>query len=131
MLAALCKSPINTFDEVVKSLMRAENDASNRLWQEIEKFGDPNAFWRLAEKVYGYTGDEKSLKDLIIFFGIDILVRNDAGYPNAGGLAALSFHTANECCGSDEPVYESAGRSAGFPRHRRSDRGGRPCTGSP
>lgn len=73
VLAALCKSPINTFDEVVKTLMRAEKGASNRLRREIEKFGDTQAFWRLAEKAYGYTRNEKSLKDLMLFFVLTYL----------------------------------------------------------
>ncbi|WP_141604545.1 BREX-1 system phosphatase PglZ type A [Terrilactibacillus laevilacticus] len=73
VLSVLCKVSINTMDEVIKALMKAENKDSNQLWESVKKFGDVNRFWRCVENVYGYTSENKSLFDLFIYFMLTYL----------------------------------------------------------
>ncbi|SFG31245.1 BREX-1 system phosphatase PglZ type A [Sporolactobacillus nakayamae] len=68
VLSVLCRNTVNTPDEVVKTLMREYVEESNRSWEAIGKFGDPESFWILMERMYDYTRNERSLQDLFTFF---------------------------------------------------------------
>lgn len=68
VLSVLCRNTINTPDEVVKTLMREYAKESNRSWDAISKFADPESFWLLMERMYDYSRNERSLQDLFTFF---------------------------------------------------------------
>ena len=68
VLAALVKSPFLSLDECVRSLLKEEVKEKNLLWEEVEKFGDAMAFWKLMERYYGYSLEERTLPSLFLFF---------------------------------------------------------------
>ncbi|PWA10019.1 BREX-1 system phosphatase PglZ type A [Pueribacillus theae] len=68
VLAALVKSPMNTLDDVVRTLLKEEAIGKNELWANIEKNGDVETFWQLVERFYGFTSEEQSLSALFTFF---------------------------------------------------------------
>lgn len=74
ILAALAKQPTPDFEDAVRAiLMNSLQEEENTLWQSIIKFGDPDVFWNLNEKFYGYLSSEKSLKGLFTFFVINTI----------------------------------------------------------
>ena len=76
VLAALAKQQTPDFEGTVRVvLMNSLPEEDNALWQSIVKYGDPDAFWDLTEKYYGYVAPEKSLKGLFIFFIINAMSR--------------------------------------------------------
>ncbi len=76
ILCALCKLPIIDFELIVKTLIKEELNEENRYLKNIEKHGDLNSVWKLAENKYGYTLEEKTLENLIIMFMITNLNYN-------------------------------------------------------
>jgi uncharacterized protein (TIGR02687 family) len=68
VLSTLCKSQLNNLDEVIKVLFRELNHENKKAWENIQKFGDEESFWRLVEKHYSYTLEERSLQALFLFF---------------------------------------------------------------
>jgi uncharacterized protein (TIGR02687 family) len=68
VLSALCKIDICDIEEVIKVLFAEELKEKNKYLEAIEKFGDIEAFWRLVEKYYGFSLEDKSLEKLMIFF---------------------------------------------------------------
>ncbi|MFD1363335.1 BREX-1 system phosphatase PglZ type A [Lentibacillus salinarum] len=68
VLAALTKSRTNTMDDIIRTLMLKWHEGDDSVWEAIDKYGDADKFWELAEKYYGYTLREKSLQSLLIFF---------------------------------------------------------------
>jgi len=76
ILSALCKLPYSSLDEVVKSLLIEYAQDGNTYFNEINKFGDIDAFWMLIEKYYGYILEEKTIEHLSVFFLITGLYYN-------------------------------------------------------
>ena len=77
VLAALAKLQTPDFEGAVRAvLMHSLQEEENALWQGIVKYGDPDAFWDLSEKFYGYVAVEKSLKGLFTFFIVNALSRS-------------------------------------------------------
>lgn len=68
VLAALTKSRTNTMDDIIRQLMQKWHEGDESVWEAIRKYGDPDRFWELVEKYYGYPLREKSLQSLLIFF---------------------------------------------------------------
>ena len=76
VMAALAKQQTPDFEGTVRSaLMNSLQEEENALWQSIVKHGDPDVFWDLTEKYYGYIVPEKSLKGLFIFIIINAMSR--------------------------------------------------------
>ncbi|BBN98183.1 BREX-1 system phosphatase PglZ type A [Sporolactobacillus terrae] len=67
VLSVLCKTPLNRTDEIVKQLMRESAAGIDRSWIAIERFANPDAFWKLVAITYGYSEDNPSLNDLFSF----------------------------------------------------------------
>jgi uncharacterized protein (TIGR02687 family) len=65
VLSVLCKVDMPNLEAMMRSLFMEMNQAVNRYWEQIEKFGDPEAFWRLMEKYYGFDCD-KTLEKLLV-----------------------------------------------------------------
>lgn len=70
ILSALCKSPFNHLDEVMKGLFKELNSDKQKSWENIQKYGDEEIFWSLMEKYYHYTIEEHSIQALFIFFAL-------------------------------------------------------------
>jgi uncharacterized protein (TIGR02687 family) len=87
VLSVLCKLPYPDFEEVLKVLLVESVGENRTFYDNIEKFGDPSAFWNLLDKVYGYNQEPKSLDTFAIF----LLV------------SSLSFSVAHEL----PPTWES------------------------
>lgn len=68
VLSALCKLDICDIEAVIKVLFEEELKEKNKHLEAIEKFGDIEAFWRLAQKYYGYNLEDKTLEKLMVFF---------------------------------------------------------------
>lgn len=68
VLSALCKSPLNNLDEVIKVLFRELNQENKKAWEDIQKFGEEESFWMLVEKHYSYTLEDRSIQGLFVFF---------------------------------------------------------------
>ncbi len=66
VLSTLCKLPVANFEQVLKKVLMGELAKENKYIKDIENFGDLDAFWELAEKKYGYVGEDKSLEKLLI-----------------------------------------------------------------
>lgn len=70
VLSVLCKLSIPNFEEVTKVLLKEYLSEDKRYKDNIEKFGDMNAFWDLASKYYGYNLEEKTIGKLMILLSI-------------------------------------------------------------
>jgi uncharacterized protein (TIGR02687 family) len=68
VISTLSKCQLNDLDEVIKVLFRELNQDNQKAWENIQKFGDEDAFWALIEKHYSYTLEERSIQSLFIFF---------------------------------------------------------------
>ena len=42
------------------------SEADNRIWQDILKFGNEEAFWRVVEQEFGFDGPKKNLETLFV-----------------------------------------------------------------
>ncbi len=73
VLAVLCKSSMNTLDDILKTMFIKYEDKDDTVWESIRKYGDEEKFWQLVEKYYGYTLPEQSLQHLLIFFMLTYL----------------------------------------------------------
>lgn len=70
VLSTLCKLEINDLEAALKTLFTEELSDKNKYMEAIEKFGDAEALWRLIEKNYAFTMQDKNLEKLLIFFMI-------------------------------------------------------------
>ena len=68
VLSAICKLTVPDFESVVKTLLIEQAKEETKYYEEIDKYGDIDAFWRIAGKVYGYNLQDRSLEQLMIMF---------------------------------------------------------------
>lgn len=66
VLSVLCRLPAPDFEQVVKKVLISETESENKYLEAIKTFGDIDAFWKLVEKRYGYTFEEKTLSRLLV-----------------------------------------------------------------
>lgn len=76
VLSTLCRLPVADFELVVKKVLMGEAEEENKFMKAISNFGDIDAFWRLAERRYGYALEEKSLEKLFIMLLVTHLSYN-------------------------------------------------------
>ena len=62
ILAVLTKAKIMDMEEIVKFLIKDYLNGSNKVYEDIKKFGNEDALWTLLEKYYGYSFEERSLE---------------------------------------------------------------------
>lgn len=62
ILASLTKVKIMDIEEIIKAIIKDYIDGSNKLYENIKKFGNEDALWELLEKYYGYSFEEKSIE---------------------------------------------------------------------
>ena len=62
VLAVLTKVKIMDIEEIVKALIKDYLNESNKIYEDIKKFGNEDVLWMLLEKYYGYSFEEKSLE---------------------------------------------------------------------
>ncbi len=66
VLSVLCKLPAPNLDNVVRVLLSEMAHGESKVYDEIGKFGNLDAFWTLVSKFYGYNFEEQSLEKLAI-----------------------------------------------------------------
>lgn len=76
VFASLCKIQVLDFELVLKTILMEEINEENKYMNDIKKYGDIEAFWKLVESRYGYTLKEKNLENLIVMFMITNLNYN-------------------------------------------------------
>ncbi len=119
VLSALCKLDMPHFEGVMRRLFAGLLDSEeNKYWEQVEKFGDVDSFWRLAEKYYGFTSSDHTLDRLFASLVLTGLSYNlEAEFPRtwAEALAAkkpdcLVFinHFMNDA--SDKAIYDRLAR---------------------
>ncbi|MBC2398733.1 BREX-1 system phosphatase PglZ type A [Clostridium tetanomorphum] len=62
VLAVLTKVKIMDIEEILKAIIKEYLDGSNKIYEDIKKFGDLDSLWHLIVKYYGYGFEEKSLE---------------------------------------------------------------------
>ena len=62
ILAVLTKVKIMDMEEIVKALIKDYLDGSNKVYEDIRKFGNEDDLWTLLERHYGYPFEERSLE---------------------------------------------------------------------
>lgn len=62
VLAVLTKVKIMDMEEILKAILKEYLDGSNKIYEDIKKFGDLDSLWNLMVKYYGYGFEEKSLE---------------------------------------------------------------------
>lgn len=67
VLSVMCRLPYPDFDEVLRVLLMEEDLENNKYLEAIGKFGRLDVLWNLADKYYGYSDNEPTLKKLAIF----------------------------------------------------------------
>ena len=83
VMSALCKLSMADFEQVLKKVLIDETERENKSLEAIKTFGDIDAFWKLVEKKYGYTYEEKSLEKLMVMLMVTHLSYNlDEKLPN-------------------------------------------------
>lgn len=66
VLSVLCKLPAPNLDNVVRVLLTEMAKGEIKVYDEIAKFGNLDAFWSLVSMFYGYSFNEQSLDKLAI-----------------------------------------------------------------
>ncbi|GAA4075227.1 BREX-1 system phosphatase PglZ type A [Amphibacillus indicireducens] len=79
VLATLVKSPINTLDEVLKTIFRKHLAGDHSTIDSIRKYGDETRFWALIEKYYAYVNHDKSINTLLTFLILTYLNEQNHG----------------------------------------------------
>ena len=62
VLAVLTKVKVMDIEEIIKAIIKDYLDGSNKLYEDIKKFGNTDALWNLLEKYFGYSFEEKSIE---------------------------------------------------------------------
>ncbi|MBU3210059.1 BREX-1 system phosphatase PglZ type A [Clostridium algidicarnis] len=62
VLAVLTKVKIMDMEEILKAILKEYLDGSNKIYEDIKKFGDLDSLWNLIVKYYGYGFEEKSIE---------------------------------------------------------------------
>ena len=62
VLAVLTKVKVMDFEEIMKSIIKDYLNESNKIYEDIKKFGSLDALWNLIEKYFGYSFEEKSIE---------------------------------------------------------------------
>lgn len=55
VLSALCRLPVPDLGTVVKTVLMAETGGENKCLEAVDRFGDPDALWKLMEEAYGHS----------------------------------------------------------------------------
>lgn len=58
VLSVLCKVALPNLESVMRVVLMEMKQEGNRYWEQIEKFGDAEAFWRLMERYYGFDREK-------------------------------------------------------------------------
>jgi len=66
ILSVLCKLDMPNLEAIMRALFSSLAQENQRYWDQIEKFGNAKAFWRLVEKYYGFTAEDKTLDTLLV-----------------------------------------------------------------
>ncbi|MDW7730719.1 MAG: BREX-1 system phosphatase PglZ type A, partial [Bacillota bacterium] len=66
VLSVLCRLPVADFEQVLRKVLSGETESENKYLQAIKAFGDPEAFWKLVEKHFGYGFEEHDLGKLML-----------------------------------------------------------------
>ncbi|WP_286907021.1 BREX-1 system phosphatase PglZ type A [Clostridium sp. UBA1652] len=62
VLAVLTKVKVMDIEEIVKAIIKDYLDGSNKVYEDIKKFGSIDVLWSLLEKYFGYSFEEKSIE---------------------------------------------------------------------
>lgn len=62
VLAVLTKVKVMDIEEIIKAIIKDYLDGSNKIYEDIKKFGNVDALWDLLEKYFGYSFEEKSIE---------------------------------------------------------------------
>jgi len=62
VLSVLTKIKMMDMEEIIKAILKDYLDGSNKIYEDIKKFGSVDALWSLLQKYYGYNFEEKSLE---------------------------------------------------------------------
>lgn len=62
VLAVLTKVKLMDMEEILKAILKEYLDGNNKIYEDIDKFGDLDSLWNLIVKYYGYGFEEKSLE---------------------------------------------------------------------
>lgn len=81
ILSALTKQQAVSVSDALRALFcESLDEENNALWQSIEKFGDPSAFWSIMEREYGFRAEQKNLEALFISLVITAFAEQFTGY---------------------------------------------------
>lgn len=62
VLAVLTKVKVMDIEEIIKAIFKDYLDGSNKIYEDIKKFGNVDALWDLLQKYFGYSFEEKSIE---------------------------------------------------------------------
>lgn len=62
VLSVLTKVKIMEIEEIIKAIIKDYLDGSNKIYEDIKKFGNASALWSLLKKYYGFNFEERSLE---------------------------------------------------------------------
>lgn len=62
VLSVLTKVKIMDIEEIIKAIIKDYLNGSNKIYEDIKKFGSVDALWSLLQKYYGYNFEERSLE---------------------------------------------------------------------
>lgn len=62
VLSVLTKIKMMDMEEIIKAILKDYLDGSNKIYEDIKKFGSVDVLWSLLQKYYGYNFEEKSLE---------------------------------------------------------------------
>ena len=62
VLAVLTKVKVMDIEEIIKAIIKDYLDGSNKIYEDIKKFGNIDALWDLLQRYFGYSFEEKSIE---------------------------------------------------------------------
>ncbi|MFW5554883.1 MAG: BREX-1 system phosphatase PglZ type A [Roseburia inulinivorans] len=66
IMSAVCRTRINSFDEVIRVLITEDNLTDNKYLEEFAKYDIEKEFWKLCEQQFGFSMDVPNLEKLVI-----------------------------------------------------------------
>lgn len=66
IMSAVCRTRINSFDEVIRVLITEDNLTDNKYLEEFAKYDIEKEFWKLCEQQFGFSMDAPNLEKLVI-----------------------------------------------------------------
>lgn len=95
MMSVLCKNKTASFEDILRSILTDGELENNRFLAEFEKYDLLDAFWGLADSVFGYQDSKPTLEKLVITMFVTCLAKSVHGEVPLPWKSFVSYKSGN------------------------------------